>query len=246
VERADTAHMRGYGQFCPIARASEILAERWTPIIVRNVLLGSRTFNQIADGAPGISRALLTRRLRELEKAGLIQAHRKPAGHGSFYEPTPAGLDLQPVLDAVGVWAERWVDVRPDHAQHADPGHVVASWCTSYLRRDRLPRRRVVARFDYARRGRREQCWLLCEDGDAEACVFDPGYGDDLVVAITDPKAFTGWHLGLISWPAALRGGGVQVTGPTSLRRALPTWNAAPEHYTHLRTAQRSIGAATS
>ena len=76
--------MRNYGQFCPIARGSEILAERWTPIILRNILQGYRTFNQIAAGAPGLSRALLTRRLRELEHVGVIQIRPKPDGHGSL------------------------------------------------------------------------------------------------------------------------------------------------------------------
>jgi len=116
--------MRNYGQFCPIARGSEILAERWTPTILRNVLLGCRTFNEIAAGAPGLSRALLTRRLRELEHVGVIQIHPKPDGHGSLYEPTPAGRDLQGVLEAIGGWAERWMDVT---AEHADPDVVLWS-----------------------------------------------------------------------------------------------------------------------
>jgi HxlR-like helix-turn-helix len=81
--------MRNYGQFCPIARGSEILAERWTPIILRNVLMGFRTFNELAAGAPGLWRALLTRRLRELERAGVLEIRPKPDGHGSLYEPTP-------------------------------------------------------------------------------------------------------------------------------------------------------------
>jgi DNA-binding HxlR family transcriptional regulator len=105
--------MRNYGQFCPIARGSEILAERWTPIILRNILQGCRTFNEIAAGAPGLSRALLTRRLRELEHAGVIQIRPKPDGHGSLYEPTPAGWDLQGVLNAIGGWAERLLAPEP-------------------------------------------------------------------------------------------------------------------------------------
>lgn len=88
--------MRGYGQYCPVARASEVLAERWTPIIVRNVLLGCRTFNEIAAGAPGLSRALLTKRLRELERAGIIEIRLKPDGRGSLYEPTQSGRGLWP------------------------------------------------------------------------------------------------------------------------------------------------------
>ncbi|HWC12086.1 MAG TPA: winged helix-turn-helix transcriptional regulator, partial [Acidimicrobiales bacterium] len=86
--------MRSYGQFCPIARGSEVVAERWTPIILRNRLLGCRTFNEIAAGAPGLSRALLVRRLRELERFGLLEIRPKPDGHGSLYEPTPPCREL--------------------------------------------------------------------------------------------------------------------------------------------------------
>jgi DNA-binding HxlR family transcriptional regulator len=218
--------MRTYGQFCPIARGSEILAERWTPIILRNLLMGCRTFNQIAAGAPGLSRALLARRLRELEHAGVIQIRPKADGHGSLYEPTPVGRDLWPVLIALGRWAERWMDVTPEHA---DPDVVLWSWCTEFLRRDLLPDRRVVIRFDYVFLGRRIRGWMLIEGREAELCRVDPGFGDDLVVTITDPLAFARWHIGLVDWAAALRSGAVQLSGPRDLGRALPTWNAGPE-----------------
>ncbi|MGH3100571.1 MAG: winged helix-turn-helix transcriptional regulator, partial [Thermoleophilia bacterium] len=176
--------MRNYGQFCPIARGSEILAERWTPIILRNILQGCRTFNEIAVGAPGLSRALLTRRLRELDHAGVIQIRPKPDGHGSLYEPTPAGRDLAGVLQAIGGWAERWTEVT---TEHADPDVVLWSWSQEYLRRDLLPDRRVVVRFEFARGGRRVRVWLLVEGREVDICRFDPGFGDDLVVTVDDP-----------------------------------------------------------
>lgn len=116
--------MRSYGQFCPIARGSEIFAERWTPIILRNLLLGCRTFNQIAAGAPGLSRALLARRLRELERAGLVAIHPKPDGRGSHYEPTPAAEAMWPVLHALSDWAQEWTDLT---TEHADPDAVLWS-----------------------------------------------------------------------------------------------------------------------
>lgn len=222
--------MRGYGQFCPIARASEILAERWTPIVMRNVLQGARTFNQIAAGAPGISRPLLTRRLHELQHAGLLDVAPKPDGHGSIYSPTDRGQALGPVLDTLGDWAEEWVDVRPEHATNADPGRVIGSWSHNFLALDRLPDHRVVVRFDYTRRGRPDRSWLVLDGSRSEACAFDPGFGDDLTVTIDEPLAFAKWHLGLLGWEAALRTG-VTVRGPETLRRALPTWNSAPAFY---------------
>ena len=225
LRRKDTHYVRDYGQYCPIARGAEIFAERWTPIILRNILLGCRTFNEISAGAPGLSRALLTRRLRELERAGILEIRPKPDGHGSVYAPTPAGAELQPVLAALGLWADRWTDVRPEHSS---PGAVLWSWSRIYLRKENLPGQRVVVRFEYTYRGRQFTSWLLVEQGDAEVCAFDPGYGDDLVVTISDPVVFARWHLGLIEWLAALRSGGLAITGAPELRRALPTWNGAP------------------
>jgi DNA-binding HxlR family transcriptional regulator len=234
--------MRNYGQFCPIARGSEILAERWTPIILRNMLLGCRTFNEIAAGAPGLSRALLTRRLRELEHAGVIRISPKPDGHGSLYEPTPAGRDLRGVLDALAGWAERWMELTH---QHADPDFVLWSWSQSFVRHDLLPDRRVVVRFEFARGGRRVRIWQLIQDREIELCRFDPGFGEDLIVRIEDPLTFARWHMGLVDWAAALRSGGVRVSGPRGLGRALPTWNAGPDVHARLRANLESKAAAT-
>lgn len=230
--------MRNYGQFCPIARGSEILAERWTPIILRNLLLGCNTFNDIAAGAPGLSRALLARRLRELERAGIIVISPKPGGRGSLYEPTRAGRELWAVLGAIGTWAEDWTDVTPEHA---DPETVLWSWSQAYLRHDLLPEDRVVVRFDFQREDRPEQLWLHVEHAAAEICRFDPGFGDDLTVSIDDPVAFARWHLGFLEWEVALRSGGIQVSGPTELRRALPTWNTSPQRHARKRAEARRM-----
>ena len=118
----ETARMRTYGQYCPIARAAEILSERWTPIILRNLLLGATTFGQIADGAPGISRTLLAYRLKELEQAGVITSTGRARGHGRTYALTRAGSDLNGVMLAMGTWGERWLELGPPHL---DPGVVL-------------------------------------------------------------------------------------------------------------------------
>jgi DNA-binding HxlR family transcriptional regulator len=224
--------MRNYGQFCPIARGSEVLAERWTPIILRNLLLGCRTFNDIAAGAPGLSRALLSRRLRELERAGIVEVRPKSSGRGSYYEPTRAGRELWAVLGAIGDWAQRWTDVA---TEHADPEMVLWSWSQAYLRHDLLPDHRVLVRFEFERQGSQDSLWLHIEGREGEICRFDPRFGDDVVVVIKDPVAFARWHLGLLEWPAALRVGAIEVSGVASLRRALPTWNTSPQHHTRKR-----------
>jgi DNA-binding HxlR family transcriptional regulator len=229
--------MPTFGQYCPVARGAEIFAERWTPIIMRNILWGCSTFTDIAAGAPGLSRALLVKRLHALEHAGLIETSPKPNGHGSLYRPSLAGQALEPVLTALGLWADEWTDVRPEHA---DSGIVLWTWCTVYLERDRLPVERTVVRFDFVSLGRPKTSWFLIEDQEAELCAFDPGFGDDLVVTIEEPLAFAKWHLGHITWAAVLRAGGVTLSGPTALRRALPTWNRRPSIGAKLRSAQRS------
>jgi DNA-binding HxlR family transcriptional regulator len=227
--------MRSYQQYCPVARGAEVFAERWTPVIMRNILFGCHTFNDIADGAPGLSRSLLTKRLRELERAGVITITPKEDGHGSLYEPTEAGLALEPVLNALGAWGEMWMEVRP---VHTEPGIVLWSWCEVYLRRDLLPERRVVVRFNFEYRGKPDVAWLLIENGDAELCATDPGYGDDLVVDVNDAMALARWHLGHIEWGDALRSGGIVVKGPSELRRALPAWNRRPQMGKRLRATQ--------
>lgn len=95
--------MGTYRQYCPIARASEILAERWTPLLVRNLMLGANTFNDLARGVPAMSRSLLSKRLAELEHAGVLRSTPKPHGQGSIYQLTEAGADLAAIIDALGV-----------------------------------------------------------------------------------------------------------------------------------------------
>lgn len=233
--------MRTYGQYCPVARGGEIFAERWTPIILRNILWGCQTFNDISAGAPGLSRALLVRRLRELEQAGVLKKRSKPNGHGSIYEPTQAGRALEVVIMHLGLWAEQWTDVQPEHS---DPAVVLWSWSRLYLRRDSLPDRRVVVRFEFIRRERKQRLWLLIDHREGELCAFDPGFGDDLLVAIDDPVSFARWHLGQLRWELAVKAGAIAVSGPADLRRALPTWNTRPDigHQMHaMITANGSV-----
>ena len=214
--------MRTYGQYCPIARAAEILAERWTPIILRNLLLGATTFTEVADGAPGIPRTLLTSRLRELERAGVITRGVLPGRRGPTYGLTRAGRDLQGVMLAMGTWGERWMELAPEHL---DPGVVLDSWVRWYLARDRLPERRVTVRFDFPDMAKKaEHLWMVFDAERTEVCRTNPGFDEDLIVT-ADPSSLAEWHLGRVEWPDALRAGRITVAGPSTLARALPTWN---------------------
>ena len=113
----DTEDMRGYGQYCPIGRAAEILTERWTPIIVRNLMAGCTTFSEISAGAPGLSHGLLTRRLRLLERVGVIEVRPKAHGHAVTYRLTEAGRDLSGVLWALPTWNRRGFQTEQRHEE---------------------------------------------------------------------------------------------------------------------------------
>jgi len=159
-----------------------------------------------------------------LARAGVIEIRAKDDNRGSTYELTQAGRELWSVLLAYQDWGARWVELTPEHAH---PGVVLWTWVTAYLRRDRLPHRRTVVRFDFptvsSSRGNRG--WLLVERGDAEICENHPGGEEDLVVDIREPLAFARWHLGEIEWGDALRSGAIKLSGRRDLARALPTWS---------------------
>jgi DNA-binding HxlR family transcriptional regulator len=212
--------VRGYGQHCPLARGAEVFATRWTPIIVRNLLLGCRTFGELAAGAPGIPRAVLSERLRQLEERGLVERRPNPRGRGSLYEPTAACEDLRPVCDALGVWGATWVEIAPEHQ---DPYAALWGMCRG-IRYLPLPERRVTIRFELrnvARNPRR--LWLVVQRPEPEVCVKPPGFEEDLVVT-TDPSWLVRWVLGQSSLGHGMNARLVDVDGPQHLIRTLGTW----------------------
>jgi DNA-binding HxlR family transcriptional regulator len=207
--------MGTYRQYCPVARASEILAERWTPLIVRNLLFGADTFS-------AMSRSLLLKRLVELERAGVVESRPKPDGRGHLYCLTEAGADLAGVIDRLAEWGERWIEVT---TERSDPGFALWAWCQVQLDRSALPPGRVVVELCFPdERPNNRRYWLLVEHGDAEACYSDPGGQPDLIVE-AGSLAFVDWHRGERSWRDVLRSGDIKLTGPPWLRRSFPTWN---------------------
>jgi len=227
----DTGVVRTYGQYCPIARGAEIFAERWTPLIIRNLYLGCAGFSEILEGAPGLSRTLLSQRLKQLERLGVVESAPKRAGRGHHYKLTSAGHELFAVCRSLGEWGARWLEIAPENL---DPFVALWSMCHA-IRRDRLPDRRVIIRFEFTGRGRRERYWLLIELGDTEICKTSPGLDEDLCIT-AEAEAFVKWHAGQLTWAQATRENRIKLDGSLSLVRAFPTWNARST-FAHIRPA---------
>ena len=170
--------MEGYGQFCPIAQAAEILTERWTPLVIRELALtGSKRFNDIQRGVPLMSSSLLTKRLRQLGQAGLLERRARLEGKGTEYHLTPAGEALGPVVAQLGVWSERWLR-RPIFEEAPDTGLLMVD--ARHGQADALPDGRTVIHFHFTAGPRAAHFWLVLPEVDL--CLRDPGFGVDVTV----------------------------------------------------------------
>lgn len=208
-----------YGQFCPVAAASEVLAERWTPLVVRELMFGSTRFNDLRRGLPLMSPTLLSRRLRELETAGVVE--RRVEGRRTAYHLTRAGRELGPVIGALAAWGDRWGGDLLDPAR-LDPRLLV--W---YLRRlaipERMPHRRLVIRFALSGPGLADTvAWLVVEE-EVEVCLVDPGFETDVEVEAST-EALVRFYLARTTMADLMRSGEMRVTGHRPSVRAFPDW----------------------
>jgi DNA-binding HxlR family transcriptional regulator len=210
--------MKGYGQYCPIAKAAEVFAERWTPLVVRNLYLGAETFSEILEGVPRMSRTLLVERLRTLERQGVVSRERGPTGRGGRYRLTQSGRELADVCLTLGNWGARWLEVAP---VDRDPFVVLWAWKRLVVP-ERLPARRVVVRFALTDRPR-DRFWLLLARREVELCVRPPGLDEDLVIT-TDTETLVRVHMGRVDLRQAERDERWRTEGPPDLVRAFPTW----------------------
>jgi DNA-binding HxlR family transcriptional regulator len=233
--------MTAYGQFCPIAVACETFAERWTPLILRELLAGARRFSEIRQCIPRISRSLLAQRLRELEEAGVVQSRPLARGRGREYQPTRAAEELREVLDRLGEWGQRWGTAQ------FDPDNLDLALLMWNVRRRIdlrcLPNRRVVVRFEFRAFPPRSlsfrTCWLILEPKDTDLCLKDPGFDVDLFVT-ADAAAMAQVWTGAITFAQAVRAGGLVVEGPRDLVRAFPTWLLL-SHFAHVERPARAV-----
>jgi DNA-binding HxlR family transcriptional regulator/putative sterol carrier protein len=231
--------MPDYGTYCPIAIATDVIADRWTPLILRELVLGNTRFNDIARGLPGISRSLLVQRLKHLERKGVIETWPLPNGRGSEYHLTPAGKDLEPVLIVMGRWSVAWMYSNLDST---DIDAVTLMWWM-HRRVDvsRLPHDRVVIEFDHTA-PKRCSFWVVIEQGAASVCLQDPGYETDAVVTCTTP-ALGRVFSGVDTWREAVDSGEIKVTGPRALVNAMPRWFLWSPWANDMRSVTESLAA---
>jgi len=214
--------MKGYGQFCPVAKASEVLGERWTPLIIRELMCGSVGFNDIHRGVPLMSRSLLSSRLATLQRVGVIE--RVEHEDGVSYHLTEAGEELRPIIMQLGAWGQRWA--RGDLSKRElDPSLLM--WDvhrridTSYFGEER-----TVVLFEFTDYTSKMRCWwLVIQNDDVDICLKDPGFGVDLHV-LTDLGTLTGIWLGDRTLNEAVRSKAIVVRGAAPLRGTMSKWLA--------------------
>jgi DNA-binding HxlR family transcriptional regulator len=208
-----------YGQFCPVALASEVLAERWTLLVIRELLAGARRFNQIRRGVPRLSGTLLKQRLATLEYAGIVT--HSPAAGGADYQLTPAGEALKPIVRSIGEWGQRWA--RDIESRDLDPGWLVWSMHRR-LNSAAMPPGRTVIEIEFLDApAATRRFWLVHCDGEVDVCVKDPGF-DPTVRMSTRVRVLAEVWRGLRSLRGEVRAGTVTLQGPAQYRRELPQW----------------------
>jgi DNA-binding HxlR family transcriptional regulator len=212
--------MKGYGQFCPIAKASEVLGERWTNLVIRELGAGSETFNDIRKGLPLMSPSLLSARLKSLEKNGIVQRHEQ--GGRVRYRLTQAGNELTTIIWELGTWGHRWV--RSDLKQEdLDPSVLVwdihRNIDTTFFKGKRTT---IKIEFtDYTSRLR--FWWIVIKDNDADVCIKDPGYDVDITIS-SDLKTLTAAWMGDTTIMKAMREKTLVLSGSSHLRKSINIW----------------------
>ncbi|MBR9814339.1 helix-turn-helix transcriptional regulator [bacterium] len=213
-----------YNQFCPVAMAAEILGTRWTLVLLRELVAGSTRFNDLRRGVPRMSPTLLSKRLRELEEAGIVE--RKPVPgepEHMAYALTEAGQDLKPVVEAVGMWGQKWVESEPS-LDNVDPGLLMWDMRRN-LDPTPMPDDKAVIAFCYTDQpdGCRDW-WLIVEPGkDVDLCSIDPGFEVDLYVE-TDLRCMTAIWMGLTTVPRTAAKGQLDLTGDRALADRMQDW----------------------
>jgi DNA-binding HxlR family transcriptional regulator len=213
-----------YMQFCPVAMAAEVLCRRWTMVLLRELVAGSTRFNDLRRGVPRMSPALLSRRLKELEAAGVVRRVPSMREVGvSEYQLTEAGQDLRGVVEAVGIWGQRWVESEPS-LQNLDVSLLMWDMRRN-LDTTPMPKKRSVIQFRYPElAAAKRSYWVVIEPGEpVDLCSVDMGFDVDLYVT-TDLRTMTAIWMGVDTVTAATAQGRMVQTGDRQLATQMQTW----------------------
>ena len=212
--------MKTYGQFCPVAMAAEIFAERWTPLIIRELLMGSRRFSELEYGLPRIPRSLLTLRLRTLEDAGVVTRKAEGSSKRAEYHLTEAGADLIEVVMKLGEWGQKWAN-HDIGLEDVDPALLV--WdMHRRVKIELLPEERVVVQLDFHGAGKGTY-WFVLERPEPSACMWDPGFEVDLFVTADTIAIHRVW-MGMRSFAECVDSGLIELDGLSAYVKAFPGW----------------------
>lgn len=212
----------GYKQFCPVSMASEVLCTRWTMVLLRELVAGSTRFNDLRRGVPKMSPSLLSKRLRELEAAGVIERRAVPGEHGiQEYHLTEAGRDLRAVVEAVGFWGQKWIESSLS-LKNLDPSLLMWDMRRN-LNPAPLPKRRTVIQFLYPELPASKRMWWLVVEpqGAVDLCWSDPGFEVDLYVT-TDLRTMTAIWMGLTT--VEQEAPRLHLDGNTAIRARMQDW----------------------
>jgi len=223
-----------YGQFCPIAKAMEILGERWTVLIIREMLVGATRFNELQRGLALISPSMLTTRLQELERSGVITRRRIPGQRGHEYFLTEMGQALGPVVHAVGEWGMRWA--RGQMADHELDVDLLMIWLQRSVVPEKFVGRETVIRFKFTDRKTLGDWWLVVKNAGVELCNLDPGKEVD-VYFTTDLRTMTEVWMGDSTYAQAIADGRLNLVGPPALTNNVNAW-LRPVEFIHARPPQ--------
>jgi len=213
-----------YRQFCPVAMASEILCTRWTVVLLRELIAGSTRFNELRRGVPRMSPALLSKRLQELEAQGIVERQRlRGSPEVNSYHLTPSGRDLQPVIEAIGMWGQKWVEAEPS-LENLDPELLMWDMRRN-LDTDPVPDRRTVIEFVYPDLPPPQRRWwlIVAPDRSVDLCNVDPGFDVDLYVH-TDLRTMTMIWMGLTTVARAADSDRLSMIGDRALAGSMQNW----------------------
>lgn len=227
--------MERYADYCPISVGVEVLGDRWTPLVIRELMVGAGGFNEIHRGIPRISRSLLAQRLRLLERRGLVRREAGARGRPGSYVLTPAGESVTPIVWAIGHWAAEWIFGDPEDE---DCDGLSLLWrLHQHAIAAKLPQQRTVLHLMLTGAGAAEG-WLDIQRGVISVCTDDPGYDVDLAI-----QAYTGqmqrWLVGLAPFRDLVANGHARMLGPSRLARAFPTWFDTSYFAAGLRRAEQ-------